>query len=113
MPNFTIARTLEGTSMCAMKRNWSLYICEAIELALFMISACAFTIFLFDPSWPPFHFFPNPIVRRALLGVAMGMTAVLIIHSPMGKRSGAHFNPAITLTYFRLGKIDLWDTVFY
>lgn len=43
----------------------------------------------------------------------MGVTAVLIIHSPMGKRSGAHFNPAITLTYCRLGKIGLWDATFY
>ena len=113
MPNSVVTRALKGPSLCALKRNWSLYICEGIELALFMISACAFTIFLFDPSWTPFHFFPNAIVRRALLGVAMGITAVLIIHSPMGKRSGAHFNPAITLAYFRLGKIDLWDTVFY
>jgi len=47
------------------------------------------------------------------MGIAMGITAVLIIHSPMGKRSGAHFNPAITLTYFRLGKIATWDAAFY
>ncbi len=31
----------------------------------------------------------------------------------MGKRSGAHFNPAITLSYFRLGKIARWDALFY
>ena len=48
-----------------------------------------------------------------LMGIAMGVTAILIIHSPMGKRSGAHFNPAITLTYFRLGKIAAWDAAFY
>ena len=43
----------------------------------------------------------------------MGATAVLIIHSSMGKRSGAHFNPAITLTYLRLGKISRPDAFFY
>jgi aquaporin Z len=48
-----------------------------------------------------------------MMGVAMGLTAVLIIHSPMGKRSGAHFNPSITLTYLRLRKIDLWDALLY
>ncbi len=47
------------------------------------------------------------------MGIAMAVTAVLIIHSPMGKRSGAHFNPAITLTYLSLRKIAGWDAVFY
>jgi aquaporin Z len=96
-----------------MTRNWILYVCEAIELALFMLSACAFTIFLFDPSQPASHIFPSELVRRIFMGIAMGVTALLIIRSPMGKRSGAHFNPVITLTYFRLGKVSLWDAVFY
>ena len=52
---------------------------------------------------------PSAALRRAVMGVAMGVTAVMIIHSRMGKRSGAHFNPAITLTYLRLGKIGVWD----
>jgi aquaporin Z len=114
------AAVVAGTSqvigvppLCALKRNWLLYAYEAIELAIFMISACAFTVFLFDPSWLGVHLFPSTITRRVLMGIAMGITALLIIHSPMGKRSGAHFNPAITLTYFRLGKIGLWDAVFY
>jgi aquaporin Z len=47
------------------------------------------------------------------MGVAMGLTAIAIVMSPWGKRSGAHFNPAITFSFFRLGKVRLWDTVFY
>jgi aquaporin Z len=103
--NASLLRTLE--------RNWHLYAFEAVELAIFMLSACAFTVFLFDPSYPAIHLLPSAIMRRILMGIAMGITAILIIHSPMGKRSGAHFNPAITVAYFRLRKISKWDTMFY
>jgi aquaporin Z len=47
------------------------------------------------------------------MGVAMGSTAISIIYSPWGKQSGAHINPSITLTFFRLGKVKLWDGIFY
>ncbi len=93
--------------------HWPLYIYEGAELAIFMISACVFTVLLFDPAFPALHTFPSAAFRRVLMGIAMGVTAILIIHSPMGKRSGAHFNPAITLTYFRLRKIAKWDAIFY
>jgi aquaporin Z len=78
-----------------------------------MISACFATVYLFDPSYPALHLIPSAAVRRLFMGFAMGATAVLIIHSPMGKRSGAHFNPAIILSYLRLGKIARWDAGFY
>ena len=97
----------------AFRRNWLLYIDEALELALFMSSACVFDVLLYDPASPMAHWLPNAILRRFLMGLSMGGTAVLIIHSPMGKASGAHFNPAISLAYFRLGKITKWDTLFY
>jgi len=48
-----------------------------------------------------------------LTGMAMGGTAIALIFSPLGKRSGGHFNPAVTLTFWRLGKIKNWDAVFY
>src|SRR5262252_1939035 len=51
--------------------------------------------------------------RRVLLGAGVGLTAVAIIYSPWGQRSGAHLNPAVTLTFYRLGKIAPWDALFY
>src|SRR5262249_29381314 len=51
--------------------------------------------------------------RRILTGIAMGLTGIAIVHSPWGKRSGAHFNPAVTLAFLRLGKIAPWDAAFY
>lgn len=86
---------------------------EAVELGLFMLSACAFTVLLYHPASPLANSFPNDILRRASMGIAMGSTAIAIIFSPLGKRSGAHFNPAVTLTYFRLGKVAPVDAAFY
>ena len=113
-----IAKEREGTigkrtAVAAFTRDWLLYLYEGAELAIFMISACVATVVLFHPGYPALHMFPSAAFRRLLMGIAMGLTAVLIIHSPMGKRSGAHFNPAITLTYLRLRKIAFWDAVFY
>jgi aquaporin Z len=43
----------------------------------------------------------------------MGLTIAAIVMSPWGKQSGGHFNPAITLTFYRLGKVEFWDFWFY
>ena len=70
-----------------------------------------FGAFLFNPN-SPFHF-QNFFLLNVLMGLAMGLTAVGIILSPWGKRSGAHINPSVTLTFFRLGKVKFWDAAFY
>ena len=97
----------------ALKAHWPEYLMEAALLGLFMISACAFTVLLYHPASPVTQAIQNDAVRRMLMGTAMGLTAVALIYSPFGKRSGAHFNPAVTLTYVRLGKIAPWDAAFY
>jgi aquaporin Z len=97
----------------ALKKHWPEYLMEAAELGLFMISACAFTVLLFHPNSPVAQSLPSNMLRRVLMGVAMGSTAIAIIFSPLGKRSGGHFNPSVTLTFFRLGKINGWDATFY
>ena len=97
----------------AFKRHWPEYLMEAAELGAFMISACVFTAILWHPASPVRQGIADPRLRRTLTGLAMGLTALGIIYSPWGKRSGAHFNPSVTLTFFRLGKIEPWDAFFY
>ena len=99
------------TPLAALDAHWPLYLYEAAELAAFLLSACGFTVLLFDPASPAALL--NGTLRRALMGLSMGLTAVAIIESPWGRRSGAHFNPSISLTFYRLGKIGPDDTCFY
>ena len=97
----------------SLRRHWPEYLMEAGELGLFMFSACAFATLLQHPASPIPHIVPGNVARRALMGLAMGATAIAIVMSPWGKQSGGHFNPAVTLTFYRLGKVKVWDAVFY
>lgn len=99
--------------MTALRRHWPEYAMEAWGLGMFMISAGLFASLLEYPVWPLRHSIANPLLRRFFMGLAMGLTAVGVIYSPWGKRSGAHINPAVTLTFYRLKKIALWDAIFY
>lgn len=102
---------VENGMLETIKNHWPEYAIEAWCLATFMLSACAFGVLLFNPA-SPVTALDTP-VRTILMGIAMGSTAIAIICSPWGKRSGAHFNPAVTITFFRLGKIKAMDAAFY
>lgn len=86
---------------------------EAAVLGLFMVSACAFGALLWYPGSAVGQLVADGVGRRALMGLAMGLTAVGLIYSPWGQQSGAHMNPAVTLTFWRLGKVQPWDAFFY
>jgi aquaporin Z len=90
--------------MEAFRAHWPEYLMEAAALGTFMVSACVFGVLLESVATP---------ANRVLAGIAMGLTAVAIISSPWGQRSGAHMNPAVTLTFLSLGKIAPWDALFY
>src|SRR5215216_5852365 len=96
-----------------LKRHWPEYAMEAAELATFMISASVFTILLYHPASLVVSAISAEFARRMLMGLAMGLTLIAIVYSPWGKRSGAHMNPAFTLTFWRLGKMAPWDAAFY
>ena len=97
----------------ALQRHWPEYAMEAFGLGLFMLSACAFGAIRDYPGSPVHRAVPDATLRRVLFGAAMALTNIANIYSPWGKRSGAHLNPAVTWTFFRLGKVERADAVFY
>jgi aquaporin Z len=99
--------------LAVLRRHWPEYLIEAGGLGLFMVSACLFATLLEHPSSPVRQAVMNALLRRIPMGLAMALTAVAIIYSGWGQRSGAHLNPALTLTFWRLGKVQAWDAIFY
>jgi aquaporin Z len=101
----------EGIS--ALRGHWPEYLIEGWALGIFMISAGLVTTLFDYPGSPVNHALHDGDLRRVLTGICMGLTAMALIYSPWGKRSGAHMNPAVTLTFLRLGQVAPWDAVFY
>ena len=93
--------------------HWREYAIEGALLGLFMVSACGFTALLEHPASPAVRAIPDPFVRRFLTGCAMGATAIALIYSRWGMRSGAHMNPSTTLAFTRLGKVAPRDAIGY
>src|SRR5262245_56637822 len=95
------------------RHHWPEYVIEGACIGLFLISAAGFATLLQHPSSPLARWTAPPIVKRIPMGIAMGLTAIALIYSPLGRRSGAHLNPAVTLTYYRLGKVAGADAAAY
>jgi aquaporin Z len=93
--------------------HWPEYLSEALGLGIFMLSACGFAILLLRPGSPVVAVVPSLMLRSMLMGIAMGLTAVLNVYSSWGRRSGSHLNPAVTLTFVRLGKVHAGDVPGY
>ena len=74
-------------------------------LALIWVG-CSFVVLDFSVMSPVIHWIPAAALRRALTGFLFGTTGGLIAVSPVGKTSGAHINPVITLAFWMQKKLS-------
>ena len=66
----------------ALLRHWPEYLIEAAGLGVFMIVAGLCVVLLEYPASSLSQAIPSPDLRRAVIGIAMGVTAVAIVYSP-------------------------------
>jgi len=112
----TLKDALLETVACDFKTclrgNWPEYLMEA-AISLYLFFTCLFATLFQHPNSPIHEMMPSALVRRGLMGIAVAATVVVIALTPWGKQSGGHINPAMTFTFYRLGKVEFWDAVFY
>ena len=103
----------QSTQLGAWREHWPEYLIEGWALGTFMLSASIVVVLLESRQLPFRELIPSPLIRRMLVGMAMGLTAFGLIYSRWGRRSGAHMNPAVTLAFLRLRLVRPIDGLFY
>jgi aquaporin Z len=100
-----------ATAVDAITIHWREYLMESVELCALMFSICLSGTLIYSKT-SPLSAIPESS-KSFLMGGIVASVTLLLIRSPFGRRTGAHLNPALTLTYFFLGRIHHWDTIFY
>jgi len=89
------------------------YGAEFIGTAILVCGIVLIVGALFGDGSPFVQRLPDPALRRLLAGLCIGATGGLVAISPLGKLSGAHLNPAVSLGFFILRKMHARDAVAY
>jgi aquaporin Z len=99
------------TALASLRRHWPEYLMECWGVG-FLVLVSAVLAVMFDALMQPIAI-AGPDARRLTEGVIIGLAGIGLVYSRWGRQSGAHFNPAVTATFFALGKVKKWDAAFY
>ena len=89
------------------------YAAEFAGTALLLLVGLSAVCADFGTRSPVVSAIPDSNLRRLITGIIFAGTATAIVYSPLGRRSGGHLNPAVTLAFLRLGKIGPRSAAIY
>jgi aquaporin Z len=89
------------------------YISEFVGTALLVLAALSVICVDFATQSPMVSMLPDVNARRVITGVLIAGTATAIVYSPIGRRSGGHLNPAVTMAFLLLGKMTRTSAALY
>ncbi len=101
------------TYMTNWTLHWREYLAEFVGTALLLFFGLSLVIIMFGEGSLAAQIIPNIKVRQMITGFLFGCIGASIAISPIGKVSGAHINPAVTLAFRLMGKLNLRTTLAY
>lgn len=84
---------------------WKIFGAELLGTALLVAVGLSIVIFDFGHGSPLVQWLPGAMWRRLITGFFFGTTGMAITLSPLGKESGAHINPIVTLGFWMMGRL--------
>jgi aquaporin Z len=92
---------------------WRLFLCELSGTAVLVLVGLSFVIGMFGTGSPMTQLIPRVGLRQLITGFLFGTTGASIALSLVGKESGAHINPAVTMVFWLFRKLDGRTAVIY
>lgn len=93
--------------------HWQAALSEFVGTAALLLGTLTAVRWLFGSDSAIANAVPGLQARLAIVGVSVGTLLVLLIRSPVGRRSGGHFNPAVTVSFWLMGALPAEDVAPY
>jgi aquaporin Z len=89
--------------------HWPEYGAELLGTAFLLFAGVSAVVFDFGTGSPLAHVLPDTSIRRLITGLLFAGSGALVAISPLGKLSGGHINPAVSLAFWMHGKMHHLD----
>jgi aquaporin Z len=99
--------------MALHKHEYKLFISEAVGTAILLFAGLSIVIFSWGKGSVVDRIIPSSSFRIILTGFVFGCVGCLVTLSPVGKISGAHINPAVSVAFWLRGKMKLTALIGY
>jgi len=86
--------------------RWRLFFSEAVGTAVLVFGGLSVVVVMFGDGSPMGRIVPNERLRTALSAFLFGCVGTAVTLSRVGKESGAHINPAVTMGFWMMRKLD-------
>ena len=93
--------------------HWPEYGAELLGTGFLIFVGLSAVVFDFGKGLLPSSLIPDASMRRLITGLIFAGSGSLVAISPLGKLSGAHINPSVSLAFWVQGKMKHIDLIGY